>query len=142
MRQIDYWITSGVLRTSVPTVRKRWRRFTLTDVLLARTIMELREQGVGLQHIRKAVRKLLDQVKDQPSPALALSRYKLVGYKGEVFAYTRGRWAQRAVDGQMTYLFVDLEPIYESVVSAIPERGETFGTISEGALPLPNTVKA
>lgn len=59
-RMLDHWTTSGLV---VPSVRDAegsgsQRLYSFDDILLVRTIKNLRDAGVSLQRIRKAVDQL------------------------------------------------------------------------------------
>jgi len=58
-----FWITSGLLPEPVVPARGTGTRrlFSLLDVVRARTVARLREQGVSLQMIRRIVRELNDK---------------------------------------------------------------------------------
>lgn len=59
-RQLDYWEQRGLLRPSLahPGRRGKDRRYSYTDLVKLRVVKELRQAGLSLQRIRKAVRAL------------------------------------------------------------------------------------
>jgi hypothetical protein len=63
--------------------------------------MRLKDQGVTLQMIRKAVEKL-QEYSDDP-----LRELSLVGLNGDVFIFRNRNEAVRALDGQSAFLFMD-----------------------------------
>jgi hypothetical protein len=67
-----------------------------------RVVMRLKDQGVTLQMIRKAVEKLQEYSSDP------LRELSLVGLNGDVFIYRNRNEAVRALDGQSAFLFMDI----------------------------------
>jgi DNA-binding transcriptional MerR regulator len=69
--------------------------------------MRLKEAGLSLQAIRKALNKLRQHHQDP------LRELKLVAYLGNVYVYGSTEEAYRAVDGQATFLFMDVGKVAE-----------------------------
>ncbi len=104
-RQLDYWNWTGFLQPGGAEGRNRIYYFD--DVVRIVAVMRLKEAGLSLQGIRKAIQKLKQHHKDP------LSGLKLVAYRGEVYVYHSSEEAFRAVDGQSTYLFMDMGKVAE-----------------------------
>ena len=104
-RQLDYWSWSGFLQPSGTTGRRR--KYSFEDIVRIVAVMRLKEAGLSLQGIRKAIDKLRQHHKDP------LKELKLVAYRGDVYVYRTTEEAYRAVDGQSTYLFMDLGKVAE-----------------------------
>jgi DNA-binding transcriptional MerR regulator len=69
--------------------------------------MCLKEAGLSLQAIRKALDKLRQHHQDP------LRELKLVAYLGNVYVYPSAEEAYRAADGQSTYIFMDVGKVAE-----------------------------
>jgi len=56
-RELDYWDVKGVVRASVSRARGKGveRKYSYTDLLKLRVVKELRNTGLSLQKIRKAI---------------------------------------------------------------------------------------
>ena len=104
-RQLDYWSWTGFLEPSSITGHKR--HYSFEDVVRIMAVMRLKEAGLSLQAIRKAIAKL-QQYHEDP-----LRELKLVVYLNDVYVYHSAEEAYRAVDGQSTYLFMDLGKVAE-----------------------------
>ena len=72
-RQLTYWDDSGLARAhGRPAQGKGSRRlYTLLDVVLLKLILRLRQAGLSLQKIRRALLNLSDLV-DEPAPLTEL----------------------------------------------------------------------
>jgi predicted RNase H-like HicB family nuclease len=83
-RQLDYWARTGLVRSSVKQAAGRGTRrvYSFPDLVALRVVGQLREAGVSVQTIRKAV-SYLKRHADQP-----LSKLSLVGVGRKVFALT------------------------------------------------------
>jgi DNA-binding transcriptional MerR regulator len=104
-RQLDYWNWTGFVQPSDIAGRKR--KYSLDDVIRIAAVMHLKEAGLSLQTIRKALTKLRQHHQDP------LRELKLVAYLGNVYVYRSAEEAYRTVDGQSTYIFMDLGKIAE-----------------------------
>lgn len=83
-RQLDHWATTGLVRSSVRQASGRGSRrvYSFRDLVAVRVVGRLREAGVSVQTIRKAV-AYLKQHAEQP-----LSTLNLVGHGKKVFTLT------------------------------------------------------
>src|SRR3972149_3373891 len=106
MRQLDYWDAIGFLKPSGgESRRKGWRSYSFEDLVRARAAVRLREEGISLEMIQRIVEKLMEHSGDP------LRELKLVTYGRHVYVCRSKDEAFRAIDGQATYLFLDLEQI-------------------------------
>ena len=99
-RQLDYWAWTGFLQPSGGGAVKR--RYSFDDLIRIRVVMRLKDQGITLQMIRRAVEKLQEHSTDP------LRELSLVGLNGEVFLFRNRNEAVRALDGQSAFLFMDI----------------------------------
>lgn len=104
-RQLDYWSWSGFVPPS--SIAGRKREYSFDDVVRIVAVMRLKEAGLSLQTIRKALNKLRQHHQDP------LRELKLVAYLGNVYTYRSAEEAYRAVDGQSTYIFMDIGKVAE-----------------------------
>ncbi|MBK9516169.1 MAG: MerR family transcriptional regulator [Anaeromyxobacter sp.] len=83
-RQLDHWARTGLVRSSVrqATGRGSRRVYSFQDLVALRVVGQLREAGVSVQTIRKAV-AFLKRHGEQP-----LSMLNLVGHGRKVFTLT------------------------------------------------------
>ena len=83
-RQLDYWARTGLVRSSIRQAAGRGSRrvYSFRDLVALRVVSQLREAGVSIQTIRKAV-TYLRQHSDQP-----LTDLSLVGSGRKVFVLT------------------------------------------------------
>ena len=105
-RQLDYWDEKEIVR---PSIRRRQgkgkeRRYSYTDLLKLRIVVELRRAGLSLQRIRKALRALKDW--DANDDALAGKRIVTDGQN--VFVATSDQEVLRNViaHGQLAFAVV------------------------------------
>ena len=123
-RQLDYWESKGLVQPSGTHAGVRgWRGYTIDDAILARTITALREEGVSLPKIEQVLKVLLKKMHRAEKPSEVLRKLKLVAYCGEVYVKTSARAAYRAVDGQSTFLFIDMERIGQEVERKHSQQG-------------------
>ncbi len=99
-RQLDYWAWTGFLQPSGGGAVKR--RYSFDDLIRIRVVMRLKDQGITLQMIRRAVDKLREHSTDP------LRELSLVGLNGEVFIFRNRAEAVRVLDGQSAFLFMDI----------------------------------
>lgn len=121
-RQLDYWAWEGFLRPSGQGAAKR--RYSFDDLVRIRVVMRLKDQGVTLQVIRKAVSKLQEFNTDP------LRELRLVGLNGDVFIYRSLHEVERATDGQTAFLFMDIGEIAREVDQVLA-HAETPATPGE-----------
>ncbi len=115
-RQLDYWESKGLVRPSgTPAGVRGWRGYTIEDAILTRTIKALREDGVSLQKIEEVLKVLLKKTSVSDKPGERFKTLRLVAYGGAVYVKASARAAYRAVDGQSTFLFIDMEQIEKEV---------------------------
>ena len=115
-RQLDYWVRQGLISPSgAPSTSRKWRKYTLSDAFNARIIVSLREQGVSLQAIRQVARVLQLRQRQALDPAGALRHAKLIVDGGNVFVTDEPGPVYRAIDGQTTFLFMNLGHVKEEV---------------------------
>ena len=83
-RQLDHWARTGLVRSSVKQASGRGSRrvYSFQDLVALRVAGQLREAGVSVQAIRKAVTYLMRHA-EQP-----LSMLNLIGQGKKVFALT------------------------------------------------------
>jgi DNA-binding transcriptional MerR regulator len=83
-RQLDHWARTGLVRSSVKQASGRGSRrvYSFQDLVALRVVGQLREAGVSVQTIRKAV-TYLKRNAEQP-----LSMLSLIGQGKKVFALT------------------------------------------------------
>ncbi len=83
-RQLDHWARTGLVRSSVRQASGRGSRrvYSFQDLVALRVVGQLREAGVSVQTIRKAV-AFLKRHAEQP-----LSMLNLVGHGKKVFTLT------------------------------------------------------
>ncbi len=119
-RQIDYWTSVGLLKSTDYPEHKRWRGYTFKDTLRIAVIAKLRAEGISLETIKAISTHLARRRED------LLSNGKLVAYGTKVFVCPSADTAYDAVSGQTTFLFVDLkkvsDPIKEEFQKAIIEQ--------------------
>lgn len=67
-RQVEHWATTGVVRPSIPAAGKGTRRgYSFRDLVALRVAKRLKDEGISLQKIRKALtylRKNFPEVKE------------------------------------------------------------------------------
>lgn len=83
-RQLDHWARTGLVRSSVRQASGRGSRrvYSFRDLVALRVVGQLREAGVSVQTIRKAVAYL------KRHPEQPLSTLNLVGHGKKVFTLT------------------------------------------------------
>ena len=104
-RQLDYWNWTGFVQPSGVAGRKR--KYSFDDVVRIFAVMRLKEAGLSLQAIKRALSKLSQHHRDP------LREVKLVAYRGNVFVCRSAEEAYRAADGQSTFIFMDLGKVAE-----------------------------
>jgi DNA-binding transcriptional MerR regulator len=110
--QLKYWVADGLV---CPEKRKGNYYFSFRDVIMLRTIVSLKSQGLSLQKIRKGLDNLTNALPDSDEPLSRLVIYTngldmIVCEKGVHFsAITRQR-----------YLTIDTEKIQSKVLELNP----------------------
>jgi len=118
-RQLDHWAWEGFLQPSGHAGVKR--RYSFDDLVRIRVVMRLKDQGVTLQMIRKAVVKLQEYSNDP------LRELSLIGLNGDVFVYRHRQDAVRALDGQSAFLFMDVGVVAKEMDDVISLRAAEVG---------------
>ncbi len=107
-RNLDYWARTALVRSSIrPAAGKGSRRvYAFEDLVALRVVARLREAGVPLQAIRRAVRYL------QAHADLPLSTLALVGDGRRILALTDDpRKMIEATAGGQVVIAIDVAPI-------------------------------
>jgi DNA-binding transcriptional MerR regulator/predicted RNase H-like HicB family nuclease len=116
-RQLDHWARTGLVRSSVrqATGRGSRRVYSFQDLIALRVVGQLREAGVSVQTIRKAV-TYLKRHAEQP-----LSMLNLIGLGKKVFALTDdpSKLVEATASGQVV-LTISIESLARHL-----ERGVT-----------------
>lgn len=72
-RQVEYWATSGVVRPSIPAAGKGTRRgYSFKDLVALRVAKRLKDEGISLQKIRKALTYLRKNFPEKKEPLAEL----------------------------------------------------------------------
>jgi predicted RNase H-like HicB family nuclease len=72
-RQVEHWATSGVVRPSIPAAGKGSRRgYSFKDLVALRVAKRLKDEGISLQKIRKALAYLRKNFPDKKEPLAEL----------------------------------------------------------------------
>jgi DNA-binding transcriptional MerR regulator len=116
-RQLDHWARTGLVRSSIQQAAGRGSRrvYSFADLVALRVVSQLREAGVSIQTIRRAVKWLRSHA-DEPLSTLALAAH---GKK--VFALTAdpAKLIEATADGQVV-LAISVEKVARHL-----ERGVT-----------------
>ncbi len=110
-RQLDHWAWTGFLQPSEQGPGKR--RYSFDDLVRIRVVMRLKDQGVTLQMIRKAVAKLQEYSADP------LRELSLVSLNGEILIFRSRTEAVRALDGQSAFLFMDIGEVAREMAEVV-----------------------
>jgi len=102
-RQLDYWDDRDIVPASIRRKggKGRERQYSYTDLVKLRVVVELRQAGVSLQRIRKALGILRDW--DPKGDPLAIKR--IVADGNDVFVATLDRKTLKSVTerGQLVF---------------------------------------
>jgi len=72
-RQVEHWATTGVVRPSIPAAGKGTRRgYSFKDLVALRVAKRLKDEGISLQKIRKALTYLRKNFPDVKEPLAEL----------------------------------------------------------------------
>ena len=72
-RQVEYWAATGVVRPSIPAAGKGSRRgYSFKDLVALRVAKRLKDEGISLQKIRKALAWLRKNFPDLKQPLAEL----------------------------------------------------------------------
>ncbi len=117
-RQLDHWARTGLVRSSVRQASGRGSRrvYSFSDLVALRVVGQLREAGVSVQTIRRAV-SWLQRHAEQPLATLALTA------KGKkVFALTGdpAKLIEATADGQVVHA-ISLEQVARHLQQGVSE---------------------
>jgi DNA-binding transcriptional MerR regulator/predicted RNase H-like HicB family nuclease len=136
-RNLDYWARTGLVRSSIKQASGRGSRrvYAFEDLVALRMVRRLRDAGVPLQAIRRAVRYLQGRG-DRP-----LSRFALIGEGKRIVALTDDpRRMIDATGGGQVVIAIDVAPIRRTLQSSVSElrsprsltvrvRGRTYAAV-------------
>jgi len=72
-RQVEHWATTGVVRPSIPAAGKGTRRgYSFKDLVALRVAKRLKDEGISLQKIRKALAYLRKNFPEKKEPLAEL----------------------------------------------------------------------
>ncbi len=72
-RQVEHWATTGVVRPSIPAAGKGTRRgYSFKDLVALRVAKRLKDEGISLQKIRKALTYLRKNFPERKEPLTEL----------------------------------------------------------------------
>ena len=136
-RNLDYWATTGLVRSSIRAAGGRGTRrvYAFEDLVALRLVRKLRQAGIPLQAIRRAVRYL------QTHGERPLSRIALVADGKRVLARTDEptRMVEATGAGQVV-ISIDVTPIRRDLEASVSElrserevqvrvRGRSYRTV-------------
>jgi len=104
-RQLTYWAATGLLKPSGKDTGHR--RYTFPDVVAAKTIITLRQQGCSLQKIRKAVQHLRRRYPHDAGPDVLASLTLLTDGK-TVYVLTDAQRVMEVVSKQTVWWVVNV----------------------------------
>jgi len=109
-RQVDYWATTGVMRPSVQSAAGKGtrREYSFQDLVALKMAKRLKDEGISLQKIRKALAFLRKHFPDLKQP-LAELRF--------------------LTDGQTVYVGRDREKIFDTL-----NQGQLVFSLALGAI--------
>lgn len=114
-RQLDYWAEKGLVVPSVPRKpgKGRERHYTYTDLLKLRTIVDMRNAGISLGRIQKALGELN---KELPTPD-QWTRKRLIICGKDIYVGTSQREVLRNLTqkGQLAWSVILLDRVRSSV---------------------------
>ena len=112
---LEYWQRTGLIAPTVATPAKRqWLFYGFDDLVRIRTVVELRERGASLQHIRQVLRRL-HRLSDDP-----LRERRLVVFGKAVHLYDpEDQFLMRVLDGQTASTDLLIEDVAKQVEDAI-----------------------
>jgi DNA-binding transcriptional MerR regulator/predicted RNase H-like HicB family nuclease len=117
-RNLDYWATTGLVRSSIRSAAGKGTRrvYAFEDLVALRLVKRLRGAGIPLQAIRRAVRYLQAHI-DRP-----LNRIALVADGRRVLAMTDdpARMIEATGEGQVV-ISVDVAPIRRHLEAGVSE---------------------
>ena len=112
-RQLDTWCWDKFIIPSGES--KVHRRYTLEDILKIRAVVTLKEQGISLRFIKRVISRLKQLTSDP------LRDMKLVGIGGDIFIYTNSAEVERATDGQMMFIVLDMAKVAKELENNLLE---------------------
>jgi predicted RNase H-like HicB family nuclease/DNA-binding transcriptional MerR regulator len=117
-RQLDYWARTGLVGSSIRQAAGRGSRrvYSFPDLVALRVVGQLREAGVSVQTIRKAV-AYLKRHAERP-----LSTLNLIGLGKKVFALTDdpSRLVEATASGQVV-LTISVESLARNLEKGVTE---------------------
>jgi DNA-binding transcriptional MerR regulator len=123
-RQLDYWVERGLIRPQRSRGKGR-RLFTFRDLIVLRTIAELRTCGVGLDEIRL----LADQLAADDAD---LASELIVAAGGQVYRLTDSGdlTAGGRLAGQLAFTVVVLDELRDDVAGRLRDLEGEIGVTS------------
>lgn len=112
--QLKYWIKCGFVE---PSKQRGNYYFSFRDVILLRTVVSLKEQGLSLQKIRKGIKNLLSAL---PQSEDSLTR--LIIYTNGLDMIVCDKGIHFSAISKQQYLLIDTERIQDNVVKIQPFR--------------------
>ncbi len=119
-RQLDYWDERGLVTASKTTHRGKGieRRYSYTDLIKVRVIKELRQTGLSLQKIQKALRALHKRYPGNKSAGVEC----LISDGRKVFRSTAsGQLEDILAGGQLCFSVVFIDRIEAEVRKKLPD---------------------
>ncbi|MGI9016777.1 MAG: MerR family transcriptional regulator [Euzebya sp.] len=123
-RQLDHWTSTGLVTPSVRDAEGSGsqRLYGFDDIVQLKVIKRLRDAGVSLQRIRRAIEEVV-------SRGLSLRELMLASDSaGNVFAVDNERQAMDLLMSGQGVFFIAIDPVAaevtEEVASITPERAE------------------
>jgi DNA-binding transcriptional MerR regulator/predicted RNase H-like HicB family nuclease len=117
-RNLDYWASTGLVRSTIRSASGKGTRrvYAFEDLVALRLVRKLRQAGIPLQAIRRAVRYLQAHV-DRP-----LSRLALIADGKRVLVSTEdpARLVEATGEGQVV-ISVDVAPIRRQLETSVSE---------------------
>lgn len=128
-RQLAYWHQIGLIKASAKNTGRR--KYTVSDVVVIRTIAELRSKGCSLQKVRKAVHHLqlhFPQLDDAPR----LASLTLLTDGKTVYLLNDAKQVMEVVSKQTVLWVVNIEQLIKDAqrqLAALPLEWDEIVTI-------------
>jgi DNA-binding transcriptional MerR regulator len=118
-RQLDYWDARGIVPASIRRNKGKGfeRRYSFTDLVKLRVVVELRKAGLSLQKIRRS----LDVLREEHPGSDALAMKKIITDGSDVFVTTSDPQALKSLlrRGQLAFSIFLLGGVIEEARESI-----------------------
>lgn len=132
-KTLDYWARTGLIKPSIRDARGTGTRriYSLIDLVALKTVSILRERGLSLQKLRRAVERLRELAPDGVTNSEVLARHYLVTDGNDVYVVESPDVLLSLLQGGQLVLALWLGKMASNIIEAAKRETPAIGNMDQ-----------